>query len=365
MDSAETKVWKLNRARRSEAGTQAEEIEVFMSETAAGEDKLIDRFGRHVTYVRLSVTDRCDFRCVYCMSEQMSFLPRAQLLTLEELATVGRAFAELGVTKIRITGGEPLVRKNVLSLFQQLGQLPNLHELTLTTNGSQLASMAAPLREAGVRRINISLDSLRPERFRAITRVGELARVLEGIEAARRVGFERIKLNVVPMKGRNDDEILDLVEFALERGLDISFIEEMPLGEIDDHDRASVYMSSDEVRQRIGERFELTATSERTGGPARYYRIPGRDTRVGFISPHSHNFCDTCNRVRVTTEGRLLLCLGQEHSVDLRHVLRAHPGDMERLKGAIVAAMAIKPKGHEFKLEAKPIIFRHMNATGG
>jgi cyclic pyranopterin phosphate synthase len=336
-----------------------------MSDAAVGETKLVDRFGRHVTYVRLSVTDRCDFRCVYCMSEHMTFMPRAQLLTLEELATVGQAFTELGVTKIRITGGEPLVRRNVLSLFQRLGQLPGLHELTLTTNGSQLSSLAAPLRAAGVRRVNISLDSLRPERFRAITRVGDLARVLEGIEAARRAGFEKIKLNVVPMKQRNDDEILDLVEFALSRSLDISFIEEMPLGEIDDHDRASVYMSSDEVRERIRTRFELTPTSERTGGPARYFRIPGSGTRVGFISPHSHNFCDTCNRVRVTTEGRLLLCLGQEHSVDLRHALRAHPNNMERLKRTIVEAMQIKPKGHEFNLGAKPIIFRHMSVTGG
>ena len=336
-----------------------------MSADSGLPDKLVDRFGRHVTYVRLSVTDRCDFRCVYCMSEDMTFLPRAQVLTLEEMATLGRAFTELGVTKLRITGGEPLVRNNVIWLFRELGRLPGLRELTLTTNGSQLERLAQPLRDAGVRRLNISLDSLDPERFRRITRVGDLHKVLQGIDAARDAGFERIKINTVAMRNRNDDEILDLVRYVLDRGMDISFIEEMPLGVIDDHDRAEVYMSSDEVADLIRARHELVETAEKTGGPSRYFRIPGSDTRVGFISPHSHNFCDSCNRVRVTTEGQLLLCLGQEHSMNLKQVLRSHPGDMDRLKRAIVAAMDIKPRGHDFNLDAKPVIFRHMSVTGG
>ena len=326
---------------------------------------LIDRFGRHVTYVRLSVTDRCDFRCVYCMSEKMTFLPRAQVLTLEELAAIGRAFAELGVDKIRLTGGEPLVRRNVLKLFQELGKLEGLEELVLTTNGSQLPRLAKPLRDAGVRRINISLDSLQADRFKRLTRVGELSKVLAGVEAARAVGFERIKLNSVILKNRNDDEIVDLVRFAVDRGMDISFIEEMPLGIIDDHSRAEVYYSSDEVRRDIEQHFELVATTETTGGPSRYFRVIGTDSRVGFISPHSHNFCEACNRVRVTVEGRLLLCLGQEHSVDLRRVLRANPGDGDALKQAIIGSMAIKPKGHDFDLSRQEVIFRHMSVTGG
>jgi len=334
--------------------------------TSAGEKPvLVDRFGRHVTYVRISVTDRCDFRCVYCMSEDMTFLPRAQVLTLEELATIGRAFTELGVTKIRVTGGEPLVRNNVIHLFRELGKLPGLRELTLTTNGSQLNKLAGPLRDAGVERINISLDSLDPERFRRITRVGDLNKVLRGIEAAREAGFRKIKINTVAMKKRNDDEILDLVDFVVERGMDISFIEEMPLGIIDDHDRAELYMSSDEVHDVISTRFELVPTTESTGGPSRYFRIPDTNSKVGFISPHSHNFCESCNRVRVTTEGMLLLCLGQEHSADLKRVLRAYPGDMDKLKETLIAAMEIKPRGHDFNLDVKPVIFRHMSVTGG
>ncbi|WP_421621373.1 GTP 3',8-cyclase MoaA [Alkalilimnicola ehrlichii] len=329
------------------------------------DSQLIDRFGRRVTYVRMSVTDRCDFRCVYCMSEDMQFLPRAQILTLEELATLGRAFTELGVDKIRITGGEPLVRSNVMTLFESLGALPGLRELVMTTNGSQLPRYAESLRRAGVRRLNISLDSLDPDRFHRITRTGKLAKVLEGIEAAREAGFDRIKINTVAMKNRNDDEILDLVDFVVARGLDISFIEEMPLGEIEDHDRAEVFMSSDEVRERISTRYSLVPSTATTGGPSRYFKVSGTDSKVGFISPHSHNFCESCNRVRVTTEGRLLLCLGQEHSVDLRRVLRAHPGELEPVKQAIRDAMAIKPKGHDFNLAAKPVIMRHMNMTGG
>jgi cyclic pyranopterin phosphate synthase len=326
---------------------------------------LTDRFGRHISYLRISLTDRCNFRCVYCMSEQMSFVPRQQMLTLEEIATVARAFTTLGVKKIRLTGGEPLVRQNAMWLVRELGALPELRELTMTTNGSQLAYYANALRAAGVRRLNISLDSLRPERFHAITRSGNLPQVLEGIEVARQAGFERLKLNCVILKNRNHDEITDLVRFAITRGMDVSFIEEMPLGFITEHDRAEAYYSSDAILADISREFELLPTTESTGGPARYWRIGGSTTRVGFISPHSHNFCDSCNRVRLTTEGRLLLCLGQEHSVDLRQVLRQQPGDMPALQQAISDAMAIKPRGHEFDLQAKPIIFRHMNATGG
>ena len=236
----------------------------------------------------------------------------------------------------------------------------------MTTNGSQLTRYAKALREAGMRRLNISLDSLRPERFKRITRVGELDRVLAGIDAARRAGFDRIKLNAVILKNRNHDEVVDLVRFAIDHELDISFIEEMPLGVIGDHDRAEAYYSSDQIRADLARYFELLPTTENSGGPSRYYRLADvPTTRVGFISPHSHNFCASCNRVRVTVEGRLLLCLGQEHSVDLRQVLRAHPGEMDTLKRAIIDAMAIKPKGHDFNLQAQPVIFRHMNATGG
>lgn len=338
-----------------------------MSKTmnAKPEGCLTDRFGRTVNYLRISVTDRCDFRCVYCMEEEMTFVPRAQLLTLEELAFIGRAFTEMGVRKIRITGGEPLVRRDIDKLLHDLGRLPGLAELVLTTNASQLESMAPVLRETGVSRINISLDSLDPDRFKRITRVGDLNKVLRGIESARQTGFRRIKLNSVILKNRNHDEVVDLVRFAIGKGLDITFIEEMPLGFNNDHDRAEVYYSSDRIRSDLEQVFTLIPTTETTGGPARYFKLPDADTRIGFISPHSHNFCDDCNRVRLTCEGRLLLCLGQEHSMDLRHVVRAWPGDMEKLKQAIHDAMQIKPKGHEFDLQAKPLIFRHMNTTGG
>lgn len=325
---------------------------------------LIDRFGRQVTYLRLSVTDRCDFRCVYCMAEEMTFLPRGQILSLEELALVGRAFVELGVGKIRLTGGEPLVRKNVLELVRALDALEGLEELTLTTNGARLAQFAPALREAGVRRINISLDSLRPDRFRALTRTGDLARVLAGIEAARAAGFERIKLNAVILSDRNDDEVLDLVQFARERELDLAFIEEMPLGNIAEHDRALSFCSSDSIRERIEARYPLLPSTETSGGPARYYRMADSASRIGFISPHSHNFCHLCNRVRLTVEGRLLLCLGNEHSVDLRAILRGG-GALPELKQAIVDAMAIKPERHHFSLDAEPEIVRFMNMTGG
>ena len=327
--------------------------------------RLVDRFGRHVTYVRISVTDRCDFRCVYCMAEDMTFLPRREVLSLEELAAIGRAFVALGVDKIRLTGGEPLVRRDVMWLFEQLGALPGLRELTLTSNGSQLPRFAGTLFECGVRRVNISLDSLDPERFKAITRTGDIAQVHAGIDAALAAGM-RVKLNAVILKHRNDDEVVPLVRHAVSRGMDISFIEEMPLGVIDDHDRAELYYSSDEVRRDIETAYELIPTTVTTGGPSRYFNIAGTGSRVGFISPHSHNFCELCNRVRVTVQGQLLLCLGQEHSVDLRAVLRQHPGDDAALREAIVASMAIKPRGHDFDLRRQEVqIVRHMSVTGG
>lgn len=329
------------------------------------QEQLVDKFNRVVDYVRISVTDRCDFRCVYCMDDEMQFVPRAQLLTLEEITRITKAFTELGVKKVRITGGEPLVRRNIIKLFEDIGKLPGLRELVTTTNGSQLTTHAQALKDAGVKRINISLDSLDVEKFKRITRVGELNKVLAGIDAALSVGFEKIKINAVILKNRNDDEVIELVRFASERGMDISFIEEMPLGFIGDHDRAEAYYSSDQIRTDLDQVYELMPTTETTGGPSKYFNITETGTRVGFISPHSHNFCDQCNRVRLTCEGRLLLCLGQEHSVDLRKVVRAFPGDDEKLKQTIRDAMLIKPAGHEFNLTEKPVIFRHMNVTGG
>jgi len=326
---------------------------------------LIDRFQRRVTYLRISVTDRCDLRCIYCMSEDMKFLPRASLLSLEEIVQIGRSFVDLGVSKIRITGGEPLHRRDILKVFRELGELEELKDLTVTTNGTQLSRFATDLRAAGVTRINVSLDTLRADRFKALTRTGRIEQVLRGLDAAQAAGFDRVKLNAVILKNRNHDEVHDLVAFAIDRGLDISFIEEMPLGVVGDHNRAECYYSSDEIRADLSKKYPLVPTTETTGGPSRYYRIPDVDTRVGFISPHSHNFCEQCNRVRLTSEGRLLLCLGQEHSVDLRRVVRANPGDEEALRKAILASMDIKPRGHDFNLEAKPVIFRHMSHTGG
>ncbi len=328
-------------------------------------ETLVDTFGRTINYVRISVTDRCDFRCVYCMEEEMQFVPRAQILTLEELQFIGEAFTQLGVTKLRITGGEPLVRNNVIKLFNGLGRLPGLKELVTTTNGSQLQRLSADLKKAGVKRINISLDSLNPDKFRQITRVGELHKVLTGIDTALNTGFDKIKINSVILKNRNHDEVIDLVKYASDRGMDISFIEEMPLGTSSDHDRAEAYYSSDQIRHDLEQTYNLVPTTQSTGGPSKYFRIAETDTSVGFISPHSHNFCDDCNRVRLTCEGRLLLCLGQEHSIDLRRILCSNPGDIEKLKQAIRESMKIKPKGHEFDLNEKPMIFRHMNVTGG
>lgn len=326
---------------------------------------LIDRFNRQVEYVRLSVTDRCDFRCVYCMAEEMTFAPRADILTLEELELIARAFVELGAKKIRLTGGEPLVRQNIMALVENIGQLDGLHELTLTTNGSQLTKQASALHQAGIKRINISIDSLKPERFKKITRTGDLQKVLNGIDAAIATGFKRIKLNTVILKGRNEDEIIDLVNFARDKKVDISFIEEMPLGLIDEHNRALSFCSSDEIRDIVSAQYPLTSTDETTSGPSHYYSMNDSESRIGFISPHSHNFCHLCNRVRVTVEGRLLLCLGNEHSADLKTVLRANPGEIDPLKDAIIAAMDLKPEKHHFNLKEEPQIVRFMNMTGG
>lgn len=357
------------------------------STTAADSPALIDRFGRRVDYVRLSVTDRCDFRCVYCMTEQMTFLPRQQVLSLEEIYQLGRAFTTLGVKRLRLTGGEPLVRNNVMTLIRALGRLPGLQELLLTTNGAQLDKLAGPLREAGVNRINISIDSLDAERFRRITRVGSLDKVLAGIAEAQRHDFERIRLNAVIMKGYNDDEVLALTDFAVSRGLDIAFIEEMPLGQASDHKREETVCSNDWVREQISQRYTLQATASRTAGPSKYYNVSGTQSRVGFISPMSHNFCGDCNRVRVTVEGRLLLCLGNEHSADLRAVLRRSAldvadggrhrddlADLDRLEQqpvdaellqAIVVAMDLKPERHHFYEHDYEQPVRLMNMTGG
>jgi len=327
--------------------------------------KLIDRFGRTVDYLRISITDRCDFRCVYCMAEDMTFLPRDQVLSLEEIHTLAKAFAELGVKKIRVTGGEPLVRKGALGLLENIGKIESLHELVITTNGSQLELMAADLKAAGVKRINISLDTLDADKFKAITRTGDLQQVLRGIDAVKAVGFERIKINAVILKDRNHQEVGDLVQYAVDMGIDISFIEEMPLGIVANHDRSEAYYSSDLIKQDLARRFSLEASLEKTGGPSNYFNVVGTKTRVGFISPHSENFCSTCNRVRLTVEGRLLLCLGNEHSVDLKAVLRANPGNMDVLKQAIIEAMLIKPEKHEFNIHEQPVILRYMSMTGG
>ena len=326
---------------------------------------LQDRFGRIIDYVRLSVTDRCDFRCVYCMAEDMTFVPRAQVLTLEEMGRLARVLVALGVKRIRLTGGEPLVRKDVAHLVRDIGAISGLDELNMTTNGSRLDRYANELKAAGLDRVNISLDSLNPDLFRQLTRTGDLNQVLAGIEAAREAGFRRIKLNSVILRGRNHDEVPALVNFALEKGLDISFIEEMPLGQISEHDRGLEFVSSAELREDLSERLKLVPLAEKTGGPSRYWQVPGSDSRIGFISPHSQNFCEMCNRVRVTAEGRMLLCLGHEHSVDLRAVLRAHPDDDAPLRDAIIGAMAIKPERHDFSLDPGEQLVRFMNMTGG
>jgi len=299
------------------------------------------------------------------MSEDMTFLPREQILSLEEIYLLAQCFTELGVGKIRITGGEPLVRRGAIELLQKIGALPLLGELVMTTNGSHLEQSATQLKQANISRLNISLDTLDAIKFKELTRTGDLDIVLKGIQAAIQAGFKGIKINAVILKHRNHHEVIDLVQFALDSGIDISFIEEMPLGLIDSHDRALAYYSSDQIRTDLASKFNLTHISETTAGPSDYYHIPGSPTKIGFISPHSHNFCSDCNRVRLTAEGRLLLCLGNEHSVDLKTALRNPENTKDDIKQIIIDAMQIKPEKHEFDLTEQPIIMRHMSSTGG
>ena len=324
-----------------------------------------DGFGRQIDYLRMSVTDRCDFRCVYCMAKNMTFLPRQQVLTLEELQRLATLFVGQGVRKIRLTGGEPLIRPGIVDLCRHIAALPGLRELVMTSNGSQLQRLARPLVDAGVKRMNISLDSLDRERFRAITRNGDLDQVLRGIEAASTAGFDRIKLNCVVMKGRNFDEVLPLVQYAIDLGIDITFIEEMPLGEVG-RSRGESFCASDEVRALIASRHALLDSAENSGGPARYVRLAQHpQTRIGFISPNSHNFCASCNRVRMTVEGRLLLCLGQEDSLDLRGLLRRYPLDDQPIVSAVQQALRGKPLRHDFDAGGEVQILRFMNMSGG
>ena len=330
---------------------------------------MTDPFGRDISYLRVSVTDRCDFRCVYCMSEHMTFLPKKDLLSLEELDRLCSVFVSKGVKKLRITGGEPLVRKNILWLFQSLGRHLKsgaLEELTLTTNGSQLPKYARALRDAGVERINISLDTLQPDRFKAITRWGDFADVMAGIEAAEAAGL-KVKINAVALKGVNEDEIDDLVRFAHGRGADLTLIETMPLGDIDG-DRTAQYLPLSIVRARLMDRFTLEDIPYRTGGPARYVSIKETGGRLGFITPMTHNFCESCNRVRLTCTGTLYMCLGQEDSADLRSVLRASPDTDAPLAATIDEAITRKPLGHDFVIDRRskrPAVGRHMSVTGG
>ncbi|MAV76148.1 MAG: GTP 3',8-cyclase MoaA [Cellvibrionales bacterium] len=326
---------------------------------------LIDSFGREINYARLSVTDRCDFRCVYCMAEKMTFLPKKDVLSLEELYQTAVALIASGITKIRLTGGEPLIRNDIMWLIKKISQLKGLEELTLTTNGSQLVKYAEQLRACGIKRINISIDTLDAEKFQSITRTGKLQPVLDGIDAAIDAGFESIKLNSVILKNRNDDEIISLIKFAKKRSIDIAFIEEMPLGDIIEHDRLLAFCSSEEIRQIIEQEFSLTPSDKKTNGPARYFSLANSYSKIGFISPHSHNFCGDCNRIRITVEGQLLLCLGNEHAVDLRALLRQQHYDPSQLIQAIQNSMKIKPERHYFNLAEQPQIVRFMNATGG
>ncbi|MBV1702484.1 MAG: GTP 3',8-cyclase MoaA [Hyphomicrobiales bacterium] len=337
-------------------------------ETLASASPLVDPFGRAISYLRVSVTDRCDFRCVYCMSEDMNFLPKHDLLSLEELDRLCTAFIERGTTKLRITGGEPLVRRDVMHLFESLSRhltTGALHELTLTTNGSQLARFASQLAAFGVRRINVSLDTLDAQKFRAITRWGDLDKVLAGIDAALAAGID-VKLNVVALRGFNDQEFPEIIRWAHGKGMDVTFIEVMPLGEIEGA-RVDQYISLNEVRANLLDQFSLTDITYQTGGPARYVRAHETGGRIGFITPLSHNFCESCNRVRVTCTGTLYMCLGQEDAADLRTPLRASPNDGP-LHRAIEAAIARKPKGHDFVIDRKtmaPAVGRHMSVTGG
>ncbi len=330
---------------------------------------LVDPFQRAITYLRLSVTDRCDFRCVYCMSENMQFLPKKELLTLEELDRLCSAFIGLGVKKLRITGGEPLVRRGIMSFFNAMGrhlETGDLEELTLTTNGSQLERFADDLFAAGVRRVNISLDTLNEKKFAEITRWGRLPQVLRGVEAALKAGL-KVKINAVALKGFNEDELFDLTSWCADLGLDLTFIEVMPMGDIGNENRIGQYWALDDLRASLAERFTLTDLSERTGGPARYMRLEETGQKVGLITPLTHNFCESCNRVRVTCTGEIYTCLGQEGKSDLRTPLRASEAD-DALNDSIRAAIALKPKGHDFDYSRQELggqMSRHMSHTGG
>lgn len=332
--------------------------------------RLVDAFARAITYLRVSVTDRCDFRCVYCMSEKMQFLPKAELLSLEELDSVCSAFVALGVSKLRITGGEPLVRRDIMTFFRAMArhlESGALAELTLTTNGSQLARHAEDLAACGVRRVNVSIDTLDAERFRAVTRGGRLDQVLKGLDAAQTAGL-RVKINTVALRGVNEDEVHRLVAWCGERGFDLTFIEVMPMGDFGAEDRLSQYWPLRDLRETLAERWTLTDTPERTGGPARYVRVAETGGRVGFITPLSHNFCKSCNRVRLTCTGQLFMCLGQDADADLRAVLRAEGRGEEDLADAIRAAIARKPKGHDFVYGRDSVsgtMRRTMSHTGG
>ncbi len=336
--------------------------------SAAERRALVDPFGRAISYLRVSATDRCDFRCVYCMAENMAFLPKADVLSLEELDRLCSAFVERGVRKLRLTGGEPLVRRGIMTLVGSLARHLRsgaLDELTLTTNGSQLAKYAQELKEHGVRRLNVSLDTLDPEKFRAITRWGSLDQVLAGIDAAQAAGL-KIKINAVALKGVNDDEFPQLIEWAHGRGMELTLIEVMPLGEIGEG-RLEQYLPLSMVRARLAERYTLEDIDYRTGGPARYVRVAETGGTLGFITPLTHNFCKSCNRVRVTCTGTLFMCLGQEDAADLRKPLRASEAN-DLLFAAIDEAIARKPKGHDFIIDRRhkrPALARHMSVTGG
>ncbi|MXQ07798.1 GTP 3',8-cyclase MoaA [Alphaproteobacteria bacterium GH1-50] len=330
---------------------------------------LIDPFARAITYLRVSVTDRCDFRCVYCMAENMTFLPKKELLTLEELDRMCSAFVRMGVEKLRITGGEPLVRRDIMTFFRSMTrhlESGALKELTVTTNGSQLARFADDLFDAGVRRINVSLDTLDEDKFARVTRWGRLPQVLKGIDAAQKAGL-RVKINVVALKGFNEDELFRLTEWCAERDMDLTFIEVMPMGDLGGEDRVGQYWSLKDLRGQLRERYTLTDLDYRTGGPARYVRLEETGQQVGFITPLTHNFCESCNRVRLTCTGELYMCLGQEDMADLRAPLRASESDAP-LEDAIRAAIGRKPKGHDFdysRQRADGQVSRHMSHTGG
>ena len=332
--------------------------------------QLIDPFARAITYLRVSVTDRCDFRCVYCMAENMTFLPKKELLTLEELDRMCSTFIGLGVEKLRITGGEPLVRKGIMTFFESMSRHLDsgaLKELTLTTNGSQLERFADQLYAAGVRRVNVSLDTLDEEKFARVTRWGRLPQVLRGIDAAQKAGL-RVKINVVALKGFNEDELFDIVSWCADRDIDLTFIEVMPMGDLGNEDRVGQFWSVRDVRDQLEEEYSVTDLAERSGGPARYVRLEETGQKIGFITPLSHNFCESCNRVRMTCTGELYMCLGQEDRADLREALRAHPDDNQPLVEAIHKAIGLKPKGHDFdysRQRADGQVSRHMSHTGG